>query len=198
MDTYMMLANVGELLKVTAFNTDKPLSSVSDMEHSNTPVFTVHDTPLGKCKSYRLSDLTVFTIGNNVFVEVLDGEIRAEINFKYDPESIEFRHAAYIVPCFIIGHVVGESDALYKTFVTAYLENIIINKYNTSIDFEEYNRFIKVEEEVLNIKDHVTMQDILFQRNMSTYFNKTQALDISVIDITDCKNIFKTKKIFYV
>lgn len=195
MKTLLLTANVGELLKVCVQNTRDVPKGCTPSIYEGFPKEAEYMTPVGKCTIYKFNEMRMY-VTDKLLVEVANDEILAEMNFIFDPETEEFKYAAYIAMSFIVGYIIGNSDVLYKSFIESYLEKILFNKYGTSINVAAYNVFIQVEEKIVNVKDHIPLQDIIFQRGMSTYFVKPAPLDITAIDITNCTNLFKAKNIF--
>ena len=196
---YLLVANVGQLVKAMVSNTvDAPIGSRNETYSSMTPIAT-HDTPLGICKQYQLNNLYIYIIPDKIAVEVDEaGTIKAEMNFKFDSNTQEFKYASYMLICFIVGHVIGGSERLYANLVTSYLEKILFNKYDTAINFEYYNVFKRVEEEIFNITDHVSLQEVIFQKGMESYLDGPTALEIAAMDITGCENLFKARDIYFI
>lgn len=197
MRTFLLITNVGELLKVCVQSTRDAPEGAFLTSYSTFPKESEFMTPIGICSVYNCGNSQIYAT-DKLIVETSLDEIMAETNFIFDPDNVEFRYSAYIIISFIVGYIIGNSAELYDAFVESYLEKIIFDNYDNSININAYNDFIKVEEELVGVVDHIPIQDVIFQKGMSTYLNKPSPLDIAAIDITNCNNMFKAKDIFYI
>lgn len=193
-EKYLLLANVPEFVKVVTNNIDEP-AKWSTSAFNGEPIDT-RTTPLGICNMYLFNDMMVYVL-DKILVEVTPEDVCAEINFTYSNET-EFKHAAHILISFIVGYILSDSKSLYESFISRYLEKVLFSNRDGTIDIDAYRSFVEMEERIVNIKDHIPLQDIIFQRGISAYVDKQPVTDITAIDITNYKGMFNTKNVLHI
>lgn len=200
MKTYLAVANAGQLLKIKLSNELSAPKGTTEANYDGIEPIETFSVPGGDCKLYNLNGTWIY-VTKNIIAEVNNDEILAEFNFHFSDEYVDedFGYVVHIAACYIMGYVIGRSADLYRKLVTPFLEKLLYNGGRTStINIEEYNAFINLEEALFEIKDHIKMFDVMFSRSMNAYVEKSSGLEFTIMDITDCKNIFNSNRVFFI
>ena len=193
MGQYLLLANPGVLLKVSV-NTDPNLDipdSTSIVDATPEDTYTI---PTGECKRYAFNKTWIYTTDNYI-VEVNPDGVYASIKLNYDASTEEFRHCAHLVTMYIMNYIVARNEEGYKQDVSTYMCDAVFN--DNEIDLDAYHRFVKLEEEINNVKDHISAYDLTVEKYMSSY-STHEIPDITVLDVTGASHIFDHKSIFFI
>ena len=201
MKRFLTLASHGSLIKAVITNDKDSMTLINDVKKNLTDAdvpFEKFITPAGECKVYKIDNAWI-SVTDNIVVEVLDNETVAEVYYDFDDNIGEgIKDIAYLVICFIIGHIIIRDNDIYKTLISTYIENLVFNNYTTSFDIERYNKFIETEAKVNCIEDHVTANDLLYGRGVRSYIEPEPVIATSIVDVTELNNVFKIKDMFII
>ena len=91
-------------------------------------------------------------------------------------------------------------DNNYKViehYTSSIYENVDYS-YENELYSDRYNEFIENESKYVKVDTHISIDDIMFASNMSSYIETDSIITTSVIDITDLNNVFKVKDMFFI
>ena len=199
MKSYLAVCNAGQLLKIEFTNdVAAPKGTISTNFDGLEPIETFN-VPGGKCNLYNLNGTWVYAT-DNMAIEVGDNDILAQYNFNFSDEYIDedFGYTVQIVACYIMGYVIGRSEDMYRKLIIPFIEKILYNNGRSSqMNFEEYTAFNNIEE-TFGIHDHIKIFDVMLARSVNAYTERNSGLEFTIMDTTNCRNIFNSKGVFFI
>lgn len=199
MKKFLVLAEYGSFMKILFTNDRNSKDLIEEVGSTiDQCPYETFEIPTGTCKVYK-QDKTWIAVTNNIVVEMLEDETDIEVHFDFaDKVDDNFRDIVYLAICYILGYIIYRDEKIYKQLLMPYVSKISHENGTNFIRFDRYRQFTDNEEWINNIRDHISVQDIIFNTNLKSYIETEDTINTTVIDITDLKNIFKVKDIFFI
>lgn len=201
MKKYLALAEYGSFIKMLITDDKDSMTLIKDVEDAVTKAqipYEQFNVPTGECTVYREDGMWI-CVTDNIVVEVLDTETIVEVyyDFASDP-NMNFKDFVYLTLCYILGYIIIRDEKIYKDITMPYIAKDIFNEGRTAIRIDRYNEFVENESKYVKVDNHISIDDIMFASNMSSYIETDSIITTSVIDITDLNNVFKVKDMFFI
>lgn len=200
MKKFLALCEYGSFMKILFTNDSNSKDLISEVQNAITECpYETFEIPTGTCKVYKENN-TWIAVTDDICVEMLENETDVEVHLDFeDAINSDFKDMIYLKICYILGYIIYRDPKMYADFLTPYMANVVIGgDHSGSIDFNEYKIFTKLEEQVNNITDHITVQDIVFHNNLRNYMDSNELINTTVIDVTNLDNVFKVKDMFFI